>query len=243
MRAHRTDGKAESKPATFLTHRPGDLRAARPWHRYAHYINTFPPRLEAIARGMRIPDGARILDYGCAELPYRDFFAEDVDYVGADLPGNPHATMYLNPDGTLPPADDGFDVVISTQVLEHVGDPRLYLSECLRVLRPGGRLLLSTHGTFSYHPDPADYWRWTCAGLRREIDWAGFRIDSQEGIIGPVAAGLQLIQDATYYRLPRPLRSPYALVVQTLARLSDRFEGRFMRDIGGSVFVIVASKP
>ena len=54
-----------------------------------------------------------------------------------------------------------FDAVLSTQVLEHVADPGALPAERFRVLRPGGRLLLSTHGIFVYHPDPDDYWRWT----------------------------------------------------------------------------------
>ena len=36
-----------------------------------------------------------------------------------------------------------------------------------RVTRPGGRVLLSTHGAMVYHPNPVDLWRWTRAGLER----------------------------------------------------------------------------
>ena len=133
--------------------------------------------------------------------------------------------------------------MLSTQVLEHVPDPRAYLAEALRVLRPGGRMLLSTHGTFVYHPDPVDLWRWTCEGLRLEVERAGFEVIRFEGIIGPVASGLQLIQDATYYRLPRPLRPVWALLIQSLARLSDRLERQWMRDLNGSVFALVAERP
>ena len=39
---------------------------------------------------------------------------------------------------------------------------------------PGGRCLLTTHGTWFYHPDPEDYWRWTPAGLARVFEQAGF---------------------------------------------------------------------
>ena len=116
-----------------------------------------------------------MLDFGCADVPYRHFFGRDVQYVGADLPGNPLASVALNPDGTLPVEDDGFDGLMSTQVLEHVIDPALYLSECFRVLRPGGRMLLSTHGVFVYHPDPQDLWRWTCEGLKKVVTDAGHR--------------------------------------------------------------------
>jgi SAM-dependent methyltransferase len=227
----------------FLVSRPDDIRRASAWHRYSHYINTLPGRLEALAADLGVTGEGRILDYGCAEVPYRGFFAAGADYVAADLAGNPDATLTLAPDGTVPAPDRSFDAVLSTQVLEHVADPQLYLSEALRVLRPGGRMLLSTHGTFSYHPDPVDLWRWTCDGLKLIVERAGFEVVRFEGIVGPVATGLQLVQDATYYRLPRVLRPLYALVVQTLARIADRLEPQSMKDINGSVYALVAERP
>ena len=94
------------------------------------------------------------------------------------------------------------------------------------MLRPGGRMLLSTHGMFIYHPDPVDYWRWTCAGLRHVVEEAGFRVVRFEGVIGLLATGLQFVQDATYYHLPRPLRPVYAFVMQSLVALADRLQAQ-----------------
>jgi SAM-dependent methyltransferase len=184
-----------------------------------------------------------VLDYGCADTPYRRFFAADVDYIAADLPGNPAATLEIAPDGTVPLADGSVDAVLSTQVLEHVTDPGLYLAECVRVLRPGGRLLLSTHGLMVYHPDPEDYWRWTCAGLRRAVEQAGLEVVRFEGIMGLAATGLQLVQDAWYWRLPRLLRPLLALVLQSAIKVADRLEPRESRDRNALVFALVARKP
>lgn len=243
------DGNTTEEPpgprdkARFVEGRPNDLRKATPWHRYGHHIRTLPARLEALSKDLQLTDASRILDYGCADIPYRHFFPAGANFVAADLPGNPHATMQLNPDASLPADDGTFDAVVSTQVLEHVTDPQLYLSECFRVLRPGGRLLLSTHGMFIYHPDPIDYWRWTCAGLRHVVEEAGFKVVRFEGIIGLIATGLQFIQDATYYHLPRVLRPAYALVMQSLVVMADRLQSQGSRDLNGQVFGLVAEKP
>jgi SAM-dependent methyltransferase len=127
-------------------------------------------------------------------------------------------------------------------VLEHVEAPSLYLSECWRVLRPGGRLLLSTHGVFMYHPDPDDYWRWTCAGLQRVVRAAGFEIERFEGIVGPLATGLQLTQDAVYWRLPRLMRPIFAFIMQSLVTIADR-ESAERRRLDAAIFAVVARKP
>src|SRR5688572_31501496 len=151
----------------FHRDRPKDLRTATLWHRYAHHIRTLPRRLGDLAPMLDIPAEGRVLDYGCADTPYRHFFRTEVAYVPADLRGNPDAELVLNPDGTVPADDGSFEAVLYTQVLEHVENPAVYVAECFRVLRPGGRMLISTHGIFVYHPDPVDLWRWTCDGLQR----------------------------------------------------------------------------
>jgi SAM-dependent methyltransferase len=196
---------------------------------------------ELIGRLEAAPD-ASVLDYGCAEIPYRDLFGSGVRFEGADIPGNPHATIELERDGSLPVPDQTFDAVISTQVLEHVADPARYLSECHRVLRPGGKLLLSTHGIMVYHPDPDDYWRWTCAGLRLAVEDAGFDVEHFEGIMGLAATGIQLTQDAVYWRAPRALQPLIALIGQTLVGLVDRFERPESRSRNALVFALIAQR-
>jgi hypothetical protein len=104
-------------------------------------------------------------------------------------------------------------------------------------------MLLSTHGTFVYHPDPDDYWRWTRAGLQKIVRDAGFEVERFEGIIGLLPTGLQLVQDAIYWHLPRLLRAPFALIMQTLMALTDRLHSDENRTYNAQVFALVAVKP
>jgi hypothetical protein len=94
-----------------------------------------------------------------------------------------------------------------------------------------------------YHPDPVDYWRWTCAGLQRIVKGAGFRIVRFEGIMGVTATGLQFTQDGLLGRLPRSLRPALCLVMQALVSLGDRIESKQSRNLNALVFALVAERP
>jgi SAM-dependent methyltransferase len=225
---------------TFAAERP-DLRGLPRWHRLAYITRALPKAVEDLAQDL--PPADRVLDYGCADLPYRGLFRPDADYIAADLPGNPRATVAIAPDGTLSVDDATCDVVVSTQVLEHVADPTTYLRECARVLRPGGRLLLTTHGVMVWHPDPVDYWRWTCEGLRRAIAQAGLEIRRFEGVMGLAPTGLQLFQDAVLAKLPRAAQAPFALFMQTLIAAADRLHSADSKRLNALVFALTAEKP
>ncbi len=54
------------------------------------------------------------------------------------------AAVELEPDALLPLPDNAFDLVLCAETIEHVRDVQLLLSECRRVLRPGGRLAVTT---------------------------------------------------------------------------------------------------
>lgn len=130
--------------------------------------------------------GASVLDFGCGTRPYEAWFiAAGAQYQGADIDGRQDVVVHQ--DGSLAAADATFDMVASFQVLEHVWDLATYLGEAHRVLKPGGWLLLSTHGSWFYHPHPGDYRRWTGEGLRREVEAHRFRLLEMRSVVGPLA--------------------------------------------------------
>lgn len=116
-----------------------------------------------------------ILDYGCGGSPYRQVFQAE-EYRRADYVDCGGIDCLIGPDGRLTYPDDSFDLVLSTQVLEHVFQPQDYLKEALRVLKPGGKLILTTHGIWEDHGCPYDFRRWTFDGLSQELEAAGFAV-------------------------------------------------------------------
>lgn len=182
-----------------------------------------------------------LADYGCGTKPYLSLFRnKNIQYLGIDLAWNPHADIIVGSDSKIQYEDSEIDVVLSTQVLEHVEDPEGYLSEAHRILKPDGTLLLTTHGYWMYHPDPTDYWRWTSTGLKKIVERNGFEVVAFRGIIGRSAMGLQLFQDGLLFKLPSFLRPLLTIPMQALIALFDKISTQQATDTDGCTYLVVA---
>lgn len=164
--------------------------------------------------------GGRVLDYGCGSKPYAPLFGRSNEYLGADFSTNLQADIFLTSDGLLPTDIGCFDVIVSFQVMEHVPNVATYLNQCRRVLRKGrGKLLLTTHGVWPYHPGPGDFYRWTHEGLGHLLVESGFRVTRIEPITTGTRSMLQLAmcQLEQKGRLPFCARSTIYCLLNTLA--------------------------
>ena len=205
--------------------------------------NTFRKHYDQINSIEGSEQGKKLLDYGCDTKPYIEIFKK-YEYLGADLPFNQIADFILTEEGTIPVKEEFADLVLSTQVLEHVDDPVLYLKECNRVLKKDGFLILSTHGTWEYHPYPKDLWRWTSAGLKRVVEEQGFEVISFEGILGPIATAIQLIELRCQNRLDKHknFKKVSYYIFEKLIKFFDKMEDNQRRNNDASCYVILARK-
>ncbi|MDH4094678.1 MAG: class I SAM-dependent methyltransferase [Betaproteobacteria bacterium] len=211
------------------------------FHSRWHHLRALRRALEREAAALE--GKGTLIDLGCGEMPYRPLFEPRVKrYIGADLPRNPKADVSLDESGGAAVADACADIVLSSQVLEHVPSPPTYLAEAHRVLKATGTLLLSTHGYWMYHPDPTDYWRWTREGLVRQIEAAGFEVQSVCGVMNLAASGLQLFQDGVAAALPAALRPAFHFAMNRAMWLVDRLGSDASRDRDAGVFIVRASK-
>ncbi|MFT7840079.1 class I SAM-dependent methyltransferase [Saccharothrix sp. BKS2] len=106
--------------------------------------------------------GAVVLEAGCGEgygaaliagraarVVALDYDETTAAHVGRAYPG---LTAVRGNLAALPVRDAGVDVVANLQVIEHLWDQEGFLAECARVLRPGGRLLVTTPNRITFSP-------------------------------------------------------------------------------------------
>ncbi|XZF64819.1 MAG: class I SAM-dependent methyltransferase [Gloeotrichia echinulata DVL01] len=124
-----------------------------------------------------------VLDVGCGHKPYRDLFS-NCNYKGLDC-----TTVDSSPDivgdATNIPLETGtVDIVFTTQVIEHVPDPKAMICECYRVLKAGGFLVLTGPFYWPLHEEPFDFHRFTKYGfenLLKEVGFADWQIKCDGG--------------------------------------------------------------
>jgi D-inositol-3-phosphate glycosyltransferase len=125
----------------------------------------------------RVRPGARVVDIGAGDAPYRHLF-QHVDYVTVDWEQSPHdgarrSDIIASAD-SIPLPDASVDVVVMTEVLEHISNPLATLREMARILKVDGQILLTTPFVWILHEMPHDYYRYTPSALRNLLEDAGF---------------------------------------------------------------------
>lgn len=113
-----------------------------------------------------LPAGSRVLDVGAGSCPYRPLFVH-CEYRAQDFTGLQNQQLrhggygmidYVCDATAIPVPNASFDAVLCTEMLEHVPDPVAVVHELARVLRPGGRLMLTAPLGSGIHQEPYHYY-------------------------------------------------------------------------------------
>jgi SAM-dependent methyltransferase len=231
------------------------------WGQGVFEFNSVRRREWVESQAAEVPRGSRILDVGAGSGPYRGFFSH-CEYFAHDFGQEPgtignYTKLDYESDITEIPVDDAsFDVVVCTEVLEHVPEPIVALREMTRILRPGGKLLLSSPLGAYLHQEPYHFYGgYTPHWYRRFLDEAGLdvvAIERNQGFFSHYGQETRRFAGFLHPRRVRgvgPLRRvlllvlwgimfPAAYVFPVLGAMLDRLQLEQMATIGYHVVAV-----
>lgn len=127
-----------------------------------------------IARYSHLLTG-RLLDLGCGNSPYQPLFHNVSEYITYDI-DTINSIDIVGTADVLPFHTESFNSILCTQVLEHTSNPCQVISEITRVLKPGGKLLISVPQSWRLHEEPYDFYRYTKYGISHLIQHSNLEI-------------------------------------------------------------------
>lgn len=132
----------------------------------------------------------KVLDIGSGGSSYGKYFPNRLT-IDIDPERKPEVVGDAH---ELPFEDASFSLVLCTEVLEHLVDPPKAISEMRRVLKPGGKLILTTRFMYPLHDIPHDYFRYTRYGLEHLFrEWRDVTIQGEVGTMSTIGVLLQRI--------------------------------------------------
>ncbi|MFY9462471.1 MAG: class I SAM-dependent methyltransferase [Candidatus Sungiibacteriota bacterium] len=121
----------------------------------------------------RLPRESLLLDIGAGQLQFRDIL-EDFRLVAVDFYPYPGVNVVCDINQSLPFRDASADILVMSNVLEHIAEPNILLAECARVLKPGGVMLGAVPFMINIHQRPYDFYRYTDINLQYLLKKHGF---------------------------------------------------------------------
>ncbi|UCC94473.1 MAG: methyltransferase domain-containing protein [Candidatus Omnitrophota bacterium] len=117
-------------------------------------------------------EGKRILEIGSCDVngslrPIIEL-QKPAEYIGVDVVEGPGVDMICNAEDILKRfGKESFDVVVSTELLEHVRGWRKVISNIKNICKVGGVMLITTRSRgFDYHGFPYDFWRYEAEDMK-----------------------------------------------------------------------------
>jgi SAM-dependent methyltransferase len=175
-------------------------------------------RYRRVIDSAALHEGDKVLDYGCGDgallgMLHRragsrgyDLHGFDPNALGAELAvaaleaNGVRATIH----GSLAAIPDAhFDRVVCTEVIEHASEPEALLRDIARVLKPGGRLVVTTPIRLTENPeDPNHVREWFPVEFVHMFDRGPWRLIAHEQIVPAAAVEVYFWRPLLFARVP-----------------------------------------
>jgi SAM-dependent methyltransferase len=210
-------------------------RHPRPWRSEYLHLRHLVGDLEAALRAL---DGSvrDVLDVYCGSRPYEDLLPPGSRCVGLDVTDH-YGVADVVTDEFLPFADASFDLVLCTQALHFVAEPRGAVREFERVLRPGGAVVVTVPHVWEYDRTVLEH-RFTEPSLAALFEgWNDIRVVENGGraVTWTTATGRMLglaewslRQRSALARAASPAFGVAHLLVNLVGTALDRLERRMV---------------
>lgn len=188
-----------------------------------------------------------LVDLGCGSMPYFGIYRPyTTEVIGIDWPETRHKAQHVDVfcdlNERVDLADARADTVLCTDVVEHIYKPAKLWSEMSRILRPGGKAIVSAPFFYWLHETPYDFHRYTRYAFERYVADAGLELVSITEVGGLPHVMTDLLCKATqrvgliseFIRLC----ACASLRIPPVRKLADATAAKFPL-----VYLVVAAKP
>lgn len=176
--------------------------------------------------------GGKALDVGCGAQPFRSRIERGgMRYISLDTQAQEgvQTDFLCMIDAPLPRelVDAGpFDLILCTEVLEHVADWESAWKNLRALLAPGGKLLITIPFVYPLHEEPYDFYRPTCYAIRHWAQRTGLDIVEQKNL----GDAWDVLGTAIAASGPKPASKwPHAWVIATIAQKLRKLAAWFIR--------------
>lgn len=166
-------------------------------------------------------ENLNIIDIGCGDKPFENYFSSH-NYIGIDFKPKDTSVIEHDLSNRFPFDDNYFDVVILSEVLEHVPSPYFVLDEINRITKSNSLIFISTPFALQIHGAPFDFFRYTkyfYIRLTKIYKWEMINFATSNSIFSSFL--LLFNQFSLFLKLPYFLICPVWFIINLIVLIID----------------------
>jgi len=187
----------------------------------------------------RLDTKAEVLDIGAGRGDFKTIFSH-CRYTGLDIYPYPELDLAVDLIELCPFKEESFDLIVMANVIEHVFEYRKLVSRAAKLLKPGGRLLITVPFLLKLHQEPVDYHRYTRYALQQLGSENGLTAEVLDGYYNPLALMDEGIGNVWEYCLPRT--SGFAKLLTKAGIFGSQKFSNYLKKLLGNGYTAPADK-